>query len=340
MTNEFRTMVPVRPNASLISHESRILCMGSCFAEHIGEALTSNQFHALCNPTGSLFNPSSIASALRRLLDGRAYSRGDVFSHDGLWKSFDHHSSFADSDPDDALCAMNDRFSLAAALLPELDFLLVTFGTAAVYCHKETGRIAANCHKLPHDRFERRLLSVEEIVTDYRALFARLLERRPALSIIITVSPVRHLRDDPHENQVSKSRLIAAVDELERLFPQVYYFPAYEIMMDELRDYRFYEADMAHPSETAVCYIWERFCEGCVAERSRMFIEAFEPVRLAQKHRLQSPQAASTQEFVKGTLAKIDELQQRYPEVDLRKARGYFEGLLNEAKVASPPSGY
>jgi hypothetical protein len=316
MTAAFRTIVPVRRCAAPISHVSTILCLGSCFAEHIGDLLFANRFRAVCNPTGPLFNPASIAAALRRLHKGKDYSSDEIFRHEGLWKSFDHHSRFAGSDPGATLAAMNRAFEPAASQIQRLDCLIVTFGTAAVFYHKEQKRIVANCHKLPHDRFERRLLTIDEIVAEYRELFSFLLADRPSLSIVMTVSPVRHLRDDPHENLVSKSRLIAAIDELERSFPALYYFPAYEIMMDELRDYRFYDADMAHPNATAVNYIWEKFCEACVVDRSREFMQAFESVRAALGHRIERPESDSAEKFGDGIREKIEDLRQQFPEVN------------------------
>ena len=323
MTSLFRTVIPVKKSPSPITHKSTIVSVGSCFAESMGSLLETYRFHCIVNPAGVLFNPSSMADLLDRLMRNEPFRKTDLFPHQGVWKSFSHHSRFADSDPARALDSMNASFIKAAPALKRADILMLTFGTAAVYFHKDLKKIVANCHRLPHDDFERRLLSVDEIAARYKDLFSQLFEKNPVLRCILTVSPVRHLRDDPHENSVSKARLMAAVYELEKLFPEsVYYFPAYEIMMDELRDYRFYEADMAHPNETASTYIWERFCEACVAERSLSFIKDYGPILKSKEHRVRNEGSAETEEFLNSLKSKIDELKSRYPEIDPGNDRG------------------
>jgi hypothetical protein len=318
MTPHFMTVVPVKKPPSPITHQSTILCIGSCFAATMGSLLEIYRFTCASNPAGILFNPFSIADLLDRLTAKTAFDKNDLFFHEGLWKSFDHHSRFAHTDPEKALAAMNGLLSRACEAIENLDVLMLTFGTAAVYFHHERKRAVANCHRLPHDDFERRLLSIDEIVARYRLVLSRLFDKNPSLTCILTVSPVRHLRDDPHENSVSKARLIAAAYELELLFPRsIHYFPAYEIMMDELRDYRFYEADMAHPNETAREYIWNRFCEACVGERSAAFIREYGPILKSKDHRIINEEAAGTAEFLHDLKKKVEELKKRYPEVDL-----------------------
>jgi hypothetical protein len=319
MTPLFRTVVPLKRPPSPISHKSTIVSVGSCFAETMGSRLETNRFKCTVNPSGILFNPSSVAALLERLAQNRPYCADDLFLHQGLWKSRDHHSHFDNADRDAALGMMNDRLSRAAAFLDKLDVLMITFGTSAIYWHKEQKRVVANCHRMPNELFERRLLSAEEIVARYRDLFSKLLLKNPRLLIVLTVSPVRHLRDDPHENSVSKARLMAAAYELELLFPAtIYYFPAYEIMMDELRDYRFYAADMAHPNEIAADYLWDRFCEACVAEESRAFIREFEPVVRSMQHRVKQEGSAAEAAFREELQLKIEDLRKRYPGVDVR----------------------
>jgi hypothetical protein len=325
MDELFRSVIPVRENSPKISHDSAVVCAGSCFAEHIGLRLERFRFASICNPTGILFNPLSIEQMLRRCLERKPFDRGDLFFHDGRWRSFSHHSDFSGSDPGEALSAMNESAAKASAMLQKADFLILTFGTAAVYFHKQLGRVVANCHRVPQAEFERRLLSSDEIVTPYRRLFRDLLAARPGLRIILTVSPVRHLRDDPHENAVSKGRLLDAAFRLGQEFNQVYYFPAYEIMMDELRDYRFYGPGMAHPADTAVEYIWKKFCTACVAQRSLDFIRDFGPIARALEHRIQAPGSPAADEFVRSMVSTIGRLQKSYPEISLDAVQEFFQ---------------
>jgi len=188
----------------------------------------------------------------------------------------DHHSRFSSPTKEECLNAINRQYIAGAESLKNLDVLILTFGTAFVYQLTENGKTVANCHKQPRGLFTRKLLSVEEIVREYKEILGQIYRLRPKCLCIATISPVRHLRDNPHENLVSKSTLACAVHELEKAFPELYYFPAYEIMMDELRDYRFYEKDMAHPNGVAIDYIWEKFVDACVDDKSKRFIVEYE----------------------------------------------------------------
>ena len=329
MEQPFRTVVPIKKLPVLISHRTVLLSVGSCFAERIGALLQTYRFPVTNNPTGVLFNPLSIEHALRRLLENRRFGPEDLFFHQDRWHGFEHHSDFNGSDRDLVLKAMNESFDRAIEALLRANALMLTFGTAAVYRHVRTDRVVANCHKLPHTEFERRLVSAAEIVDKYTRLFADLLANRPDLRIVLTVSPVRHLRDDSHENSVSKARLIDAVFELESRFKQVSYFPAYEIMMDDLRDYRFYDRDMAHPNDLATGYIWERFCESCVCEESRAFMSKYEPVVQAMAHRVTGPKSAAAREFAQMNIDRLRELGRAWPGIDVRPAEDHFSAMLD-----------
>jgi hypothetical protein len=273
-----------------------------------------------------LFNPASIAALLRRLGSPEPYSIKDLFFADGRWCSWDHHGRFSASSPEESLALMNAGLEQGAAAFKNCDVLVLTFGTAFVYRLVKNGNIVANCHKQPQNLFTRELLSVAEIVDEYTRVFNNVNDLRPDTRCIMTISPVRHLRDDPHENLVSKSTLACAVHELEKAFPRLYYFPAYEIMMDELRDYRFYEKDMAHPNEVAVDYLWDRFVDACVDEKSRQFIGEYEQIWSAMAHRISQPGDAA-KEFARAQLEKVHELAKRYPEADLGPAAEYFAGF-------------
>jgi hypothetical protein len=323
----FRTVVDVPKSPAGIAHGQRILCLGSCFAENIGERLREFRFNACVNPAGALFNPSSIAACLGRLGEARPYNEDELFLDNGLWHSWDHHSRFSGASKEECLGNINEKFSEGIESLRTLDVLILTFGTAFVYQLTENGRIVANCHKQPGNLFTRKLLSVEEIAGECKEILGQVYRARPKCLCIATISPVRHLRDDPHENLVSKSTLACAVHELEKAFPKLYCFPAYEIMMDELRDYRFYEKDMAHPNEVAVDYLWERFVEACMGKKSQEFIKDFEPVKRAMEHRVMKG-GREVEKFAKIHLEKIGEMEEKYTGIKFDKEREYFSGLI------------
>ncbi len=323
----FRTVVDVPKSQSAIHHSHTILCMGSCFAETMGALLTDFLFNACVNPFGILFNPASIAAGLKRLAERTPYAEQDLFFSSGLWHSRDHHGRFSAASRDDCLAKINARFAKGCDAFQTCDVLILTLGTAVAFSHRESGRIAANCHKQPAEQFDRRLLSIEEIVKAFTEVLERLHALRPGCLCIATVSPVRHIRNNAHENLVSKSTLVCALHELEKRFSRLYYFPAYEIMMDELRDYRFYKEDMTHPADVAVGYLWERFTEACLDTGSRQFVREWEPVRNAMGHRTTQQSDDATKAFVSSQLDAIRNIAGRHPEADVGPALEYFKGL-------------
>ena len=238
--------------------QSQVLSLGSCFADEMGRRLSDSGFVVEQNPFGTLYNPASGASALRRIMDDHEVQAIDLVQHEGLWHSWHHHGAFSHPTADETLAACNQRLHQAHRALREATLLVVTFGTAYVYEYH--GQVVANCHKLPADQFTRRRLTTDEIVSLWSPLLDELLVRHPSLSILFTVSPIRHLADGAHGNQLSKSILLLAVDQLvARQAQRVAYFPAYEIVLDELRDYRFFGPDMAHPTALAADIVWHRF---------------------------------------------------------------------------------
>jgi hypothetical protein len=255
----FTTTVNIPPSAKKIDHNSKLITLGSCFSENIGQKLADSCFLVESNPFGVLYNPVSIKNSLIDLLTEKKYTEADLFQNGSLWSSFSHSTLFSEIIQEICLQRINSRLESSAEMLREADFILITFGTAWLYELKEDGRVVANCHKLPADQFIRRRLSVEEIVKDYADLLIKVKAVNPGIEVIFSVSPVRHWKDGAHENNISKGILHLAIDKLLGQFDFLHYFPAYEIQMDELRDYRFYAEDMLHPSDQAVKYIWERF---------------------------------------------------------------------------------
>lgn len=258
-----------------IDYATGIVSLGSCFSDEIGKRLQEGDFHIEQNPFGTLYNPASIASALRRIMYDREIGMEDLVEHEGLWHSWHHHGSFSRATAEECLEACNSRIHQAHEALKQASLLMITFGSAWIY--EREGQVVANCHKLPQENFVRRKMSVEDIVSLWRPLLKELYSFHPHLSTLFTVSPIRHIGDGLHGNQLSKSTLLLAIGELvdselppakrkkkgakveEPDHPVTVYFPAYEIVVDELRDYRFYEADMVHPSTLAVDVVWDRF---------------------------------------------------------------------------------
>ncbi|KAA6346245.1 hypothetical protein EZS27_006216 [termite gut metagenome] len=315
-----KTSVELFPTFPNINHSHQLLLIGSCFAENIGVLLTTSKFHCDINPFGILYNPLSISTALRDILKEKNYTIDDLFCYHGEYHSFMHHSSFSSSLPSDCLAAINTRLQGAQQEIGRLNHLLITFGTAWVYTLQATGRVAGNCHKLPDSEFERHCLEPDEIVADYISLVNELFLRNPQLHIWFTVSPIRHIKDGMHGNQLSKATLLLAVDRLQQHFSgHIHYFPAYEIVMDELRDYRFYADDMTHLSSLAVQYIWERFASVCFSSETQQLIKECEGIRKALAHEPRRGDSEEYRSFLEQIVLKIKRLTEKYPNLDVEK---------------------
>ena len=332
----FRTHVVFPANTIKITHSNNIISIGSCFSESIALILKEYLFKISINPTGILYNPFSISKALRRLLSKKQYSKDELFSHEGLWKSFDHHSNFNAATWQECIKKINNSFNDACKVISQIDTLIITFGTAFVYYNNDNMQIVANCHKLPNKNFQRSLLPVTEIVDEYTDLFDQFYKQFPNINIIITISPVRHMRDNPHENQVSKAHLLASAYEIEKKFPKLYYFPAYEIIMDELRDYRFYKEDMIHPAPITIDYIWERFVDTCISEKSKDFISLYQPVLNAKKHNIKENNSDTTNSFGKKNLEHLTSLEKKYPEISFSDDKEYFTSIVKKSPMENP----
>ncbi|MBR4997292.1 MAG: GSCFA domain-containing protein [Bacteroidaceae bacterium] len=314
------TPTHISPLHPALRHSDRVVVMGSCFAEHIGARLSEMKWRTVVNPFGVLYNPLSIAEAMGRLISARPYTEEELtlYPHGG-WSTWMHHSRYAHPDKETALQLINGSLAIGSQMLAQADMLIVTLGTAWVYRQKETNQVVGNCHKVPERTFTRQRLTVEETVEAMAAMLAQLWEVNPSLRMIITVSPVRHLKDTLHGNQLSKATLLLAVDELCRRFPdRVHYFPAYEIVMDELRDYRFYADDMAHPSPQAVEYVWERFVEHMTHREAQDFMTQWTKVARALAHRPFHPEGEEYKEFVRQNMLRIMELKEKYPYLEVQ----------------------
>lgn len=325
MAMQFRTVIDIKPFDRKIDHSSRILSLGSCFADNIARRMKRAKFRVEASPTGILFNPESIARAVERFAAAESPAREEL-RHDGeRYFGYDFHSAFADADPERALAAMREAARRGADALRRADTVIITFGTAWIYRLRENGEVVANCHKQPQSLFARELIAADRIADRYAKLLEGPLAGR---HVIFTVSPVRHLGDGAERNSLSKAVLRVAVGELASRFPDADYFPSFEIMNDELRDYRFYADDMAHPSQTAVDYIWERFGATALAESARRAAERAERIAEAAEHRPFDPRGEAHRNFCRAMLRRIDELQREQPQMQFDDEKEYFNSFL------------
>lgn len=320
----FRTQFAVTPCPSTMDHSSKVYLIGSCFSEHISQKLTNNKFSILSNPFGIIFNPISLANSIRRQMKGFWVNPMEIFENGSVFRSFDFHSNCGHPDKEEAIRRMNDALRSGKIFLDKCSHLIITFGTSLVYTEKNTGKVVANNHKMPASLFEKRQLSPEEIVADWTDLIRELKIKYPSLQIIFTLSPVRHLKDGAVENALSKAVLLQSIHQLKHNFSDIYYFPSYEIMMDDLRDYRFYTKDMLHPNEVAVDYIWEIFKKVCINETCYSIIGQLEQIHTAMLHKPFFPELKEHEEFKLKMLDKIEKLQKEYSGVDLSVERSFF----------------
>ena len=326
---DFRTTLPVQTLDFHLTHADKVMILGSCFAENIGLLLKESGFQVSLNPFGVLYNPASVGMALHRLWQNQPFREEELVEHDGLFHSFSHHGSFSGTDPKSTIEKINTSFKQAVVELQNISCLMITFGTSWVYTLPSTDQIVANCHKLPEDNFLRRRLTVNEIEYFFIELLEMLFQAKPDLKVIFTVSPIRHMKDGAHENTLSKSTLHLAIDGLKESFENVYYFPAYEFMMDDLRDYRFYAEDMLHPSTVAQRYIWDHFSDTCFSKQTKEIVRQVQQIRKAMEHKPFRPDDEAYRRFAKKYIATIELLSVNAPELNLSEERAFFEKILD-----------
>jgi len=315
---KFRTEIEITSLGVKIGYENRVLALGSCFAAHIARKLAGAKFRVAENPSGILFNPLSIAAAIRSYADPAPVTRGELGFDGEVWHHFGFHGDFSAPTADEALQKMNAARQTGADALRTADRIVLTFGTAWVYKLKSSGKVVSNCHRLPEKMFDRQLLTVGEIVAEWKSLLLSLWKQNPELKILFTVSPIRHWKDGAHGNQLSKATLLLAIDALQKEFPEhTAYFPAYEIMMDELREYRFYADDMLHPSTTAIEYIWERFTGSMLSPDSLSILKEWKDIQKAINHKPFQPESEAYKRFISQTLLKMERLNEKFPYFDM-----------------------
>jgi hypothetical protein len=323
-----RTTFPIAPSDRKIDYFTPAMFIGSCFASATGSKMEEGRMKVMINPAGTVYNPSSVGSTLDFIIENKHFTAGDIYNYKGTNLSFSHYTNFSSDTPEEVLEKINASTRQAHSFLKKASCLFITFGTARVFRFNETGEIVSNCHKLPASLFTRELLTVEEIAGTWNDILLKLRSFNKSLQVIFTVSPVRHWKDGAHGNQVSKSVLILAIEKLLDHMPSAGYFPAYEILMDDLRDYRFYDRDMLHPSETAIDYIWDAFTDCYFEKETKLVWKEVMNVTKAMNHRFLSSSAKGKKEFALNVLRQISALEKKNVPVDFSQEISYFQDII------------
>lgn len=317
---QFRTPIPILESQFPIDYHSGILSLGSCFAVNMAEKLEYYKFKNSCNPFGIIFNPVSIEKLITRAVKKEFFTEKDIFFHNDLWHCFEVHSELSNPDKTIFLQLLNELVVVTQQQITQSTHFLITYGTSWVYRHIESGEIVANCHKRPQKQFTKEILSIESIQTAIQHTIQLIQLLNPEAKFTFTVSPVRHIKDGFVENQRSKAHLISAIhhvlgDSAFCNLKTTIYFPSYEIMMDELRDYRFYAEDMLHPNQVAIDYIWQRFKETSISKTAFVVMEEVGSIQTALNHRPFNPDSNAHQLFLSKLQGRISILQNQFPEI-------------------------
>lgn len=313
---KFQTSIPLKKQTSnQIDYDANILLLGSCFSENIGNKLNYFKFQHLQNPFGILFHPKAIEQFITDIINGKKFTKEDLIYQNERYHSFNAHSSLSEIDENAILNNLNSKISTTQKFLETTSHLIITLGTAWVYRFIETDKIVANCHKISQQKFLKELLDIAEITKSLEAIVSFIKSSNPNITILFTVSPVRHLKDGFLQNTQSKSHLISAIHQVVHVKQNVYYFPSYEIMMDELRDYRFYEPDMIHPNKTAIQYIWERFIEVWFAENTTSTLKEIDIIQKGMAHIPFNAEGKGHKEFLQNLSLKKKLITSKYPHI-------------------------
>ncbi|MCA0132905.1 GSCFA domain-containing protein [Winogradskyella alexanderae] len=313
---KLQTIIPLESQKhNLIDYNSNILMIGSCFSENIGEKFEYLKFKTYVNPFGILFNPVSIENLITRAINLEYYQMDEFINRSELWFCLDAHSSLNQASEEDLLITLNQALNSTNAYLKEATHVIITLGTSWVYRFLESDKIVANCHKLPQKQFLKEIMEVDAITQSLQAIIAQLKSINQSLNVVFTVSPVRHLKDGFVENMRSKSHLINAIHNCIDPRQRVYYFPSFELMMDELRDYRFYNEDMVHPNQLAINYIWEKFQLVWISDESKTILNAIQKIQNKLGHKAFNPKSAEHKKFLNQLQEDINTIRKKYPHI-------------------------
>ena len=330
---QFQLPIQIKSPEARITYRDKIMLIGSCFTEHIGNSLEELKFSTLQNPNGILFDPQSVCNSLISYIENKQYKKEDLFYLNEIWNSWKHHSRFSNINADDAVKIINESQREAYNFLKDTDWLIITLGSSFSYRLTSEATLGglqnnngvANCHRAPSQWFNKHLLTIDETISLLDTTYHRLKQFNPKLKIIFTISPVRHIRDGVIENNRSKARLIEAVHHMINKFQGLYYFPAYELVIDILRDYRFYDIDMVHPNYPATEFVMEKFKEGIIDEQSHQLMEEIKKIVIARKHKAFQPETNAHKAFLKTHFEKTKELQSKFSFLDLNDEINYFK---------------
>ncbi len=326
----FRTTFTIDPSGDRISYNTPVMFIGSCFANEMGGKMSEGKMDILVNPAGVVYNPVSVGNTLKMLVENKIFQAKDLYTYKGISLSFSHYTDFTSENALQVLSKINMATERSAHFLKRAGILFITFGTARIFRFNETGQVVSNCHKLPASDFNREILTVDQITSEWENILDLLHSFNPGLRVIFTVSPVRHWKDGAHGNLVSKSVLFLAVEQLLKHKIVSGYFPAYELLMDDLRDYRYYTDDMLHPSGLAVDYIWNAFT-GCYFDAATLDLwKEVREISKARNHRFISDSIKSKSEFAGNILKKISRIETKNSQIDLNEEKKYFQDLLGE----------
>lgn len=315
---KLQTEIILKPEQNLIDYSSRILLLGSCFSENIGSKLEFYKFQNTINPFGIIFNPVSLEKLILRAVDDEKFTEKDIFSINGYWHCFEVHSLLTSEDKNQFLSLLNSKLEELKNEIESATHIFFTFGTAWVYEHLEMNEIVANCHKVPQKQFHKKLLDVETIHKSIGGISKSIQKLNSEVTIVHTVSPVRHIKDGFVENSLSKAHLLTGVHKAVATQENQFYFPSYEIMMDELRDYRFYKDDMLHPNKTAIEIIWEKFNQAWISENTKQLQKEIANIQAGLQHRPFNIESEEYKTFRKKLQEKISDIENRFPQIHFK----------------------
>ncbi len=328
---KFRTEFDIKKLEQSITHQSKLMLVGSCFTENIGEKLRKHKFEVYENPNGILFNPVSVSEAIINVIECKEYTTEDLFNYNEGWHSWQHHSRFSGITAEDALQKINTTTKEANTFLKKADYILITLGSAWIYTltdkalNAKVGTVAANNHKAPADWFDKRLLRVDQAILVLATMLDKLGAFNPDIKIIFTISPVRHLREGAINNNRSKAALIQAVHDLLDRLKKLHYFPAYELVIDDLRDYRFFAEDLVHPNYYATQYVWEKFVDSCISDESKKMMQDIADINNAFNHKPFNATSNQHKAFLKSYYDKVHQLKKQHNYLDFSKELDYFK---------------
>lgn len=313
---KLQTQIPLQPQEhNQVDYKSKIVLLGSCFSENIGDKFRYNKFQSLVNPFGILFHPLAIENLITRSINKAYYTEEDLYFHNEQWCCLDAHSKLNKTSKEELLKVLNTQIDETHQQLINASHVVITLGTSWVYRHIASDTVVANCHKLPQKQFLKELLSIEQITEALKAVVSLVRSINPKVTFLFTVSPVRHIKDGFIENTRSKSYLFAAIHNIIEPRTHLYYFPSYEIMTDELRDYRFYNADMIHPNQVAINYIWEKFKFVWLSEEALKISDTVSSIQAKKAHRPFNPASVAHQQFISKLESEIKDLRTKYPHI-------------------------